>query len=88
MKIGVSMNLTIVLSAMILMSPLSSSADEPRDDQTDAGVAAAGLCKDCLTPIVDRGINENRAGARRIVDWIVDPNASGAPPALDSEATR
>ncbi len=83
------MKLTIVLSAMILISPLSSSADEPvRDEQTDAGVAAAGLCKDCLTPIVDRGINENRADARRIVDWIMDPSASGAPPPLASEATR
>ena len=83
------MKLSILMAAMIFVSPMGARAEEVvSDDKTDAGVAAMGLCNDCLTPIFDERIDQNRAKVRETVNWFVDPKASGGLPALDSEATR
>lgn len=80
------MKLSMVLTAMVLILPFHAWSDEPvTDEKTDAGVAAMGLCNDCLTPMFNDRIDANRANSLRIINAVMDPNV--ALPALDSSKT-
>jgi hypothetical protein len=81
------MRLLIVLASIILVSPLTSRADENvSDDQTVAGAAVMGHCDKCLTPMFNAEIDKKRADALRVVDWITR-DGRGEPPPLSSEGT-
>lgn len=83
------MKLILILIAMMLTAP--AWADE--DAGSEATVVAQGFdpakpdCK-CQQPRQSTLPSDNRANDKQVVDWISNPDAGGAPPALGSTTTH